>query len=90
MQRMGLKLEAQDFTGLTKDDILGDLLYTTAISYYAELDVMDHVQARTMGVNVIRLPSETLFSYEMKVEKFMGAPLSVSAGGDGRHPLVRC
>jgi len=76
-----LKLGAQNFTNLTKDDILGDLLYTTAVSYYAELDVMDHVQAGTMGVSATRLPSEALFSYEMKVSKFMGTPLSVSAGG---------
>ncbi len=76
-----LKLEAHDFTNLKKDDILGDLLYTTAVSYYAKLDVMDHVQARTMGVSATRLPSEALFSYEIKVSKFMGAPLSVSAGG---------
>jgi len=26
------KLETQNFEGLTKDDILGDLLYTTALS----------------------------------------------------------
>jgi len=55
------KLEAQDFTGLTKDDILGDLLYTTALSYYAELDVMDYISSRTMGIVAIRLPSEAHF-----------------------------
>jgi hypothetical protein len=75
------KLEAQNFTNITKDDIWGDLLHTSAVSYFAELDVMDYVQARTMGVNAIRLPSETLFSYEMKVNKFMDMPLSVEAGG---------
>ncbi len=75
------KLEAQDFTGLTKDDILGDLLYTTALSYYAELDVMDFVSAKTMGVMAIRLPSETIFSSELKVNKFFGSPISAGAGG---------
>ncbi|MEW6054937.1 MAG: transglutaminase, partial [Nitrospirota bacterium] len=39
------KLEAQDFSTLTKDDILGDLLYTTALSYHAELGVMNQVSA---------------------------------------------
>jgi hypothetical protein len=76
-----LKLEVQDFTNLTKDDILGDLLYTTAVSYFAELDVMDHMQAGTMGISATRLPSEALFSYDLKVNKFMGSPLSVSSGG---------
>jgi hypothetical protein len=75
------KLEAQDFSNLTKDDILGDLLYTTALSYYAELDVMDYVSSNTMGVAAIRLPSETIFSFELRVDKFLGSPLSVSSGG---------
>ncbi|NOZ69588.1 MAG: transglutaminase [Deferribacteres bacterium] len=75
------KLEAEDFTNLTKDDILGDLLYTTAISYLAEHDAMDYVSAKTMGVLAIRLPSETIFSYELSITKFMDTPLSVSAGG---------
>ena len=43
------RLQAQDFTGMTKDDILGSLLYTTAISYYAEYDMMDQMQA-SIGV----------------------------------------
>ncbi len=29
------KVEAQDFSGLSKDDLLGDLLYATALAYYA-------------------------------------------------------
>jgi hypothetical protein len=74
------KLEANNFTTLTKDDILGDLLYTTALSYYAELDVMDHVSSKTMGVAAIRLPSETIFSFELKVTGFLGSPLSASSG----------
>ncbi len=74
------KLEAQDFANLTKDDILGDLLYTTALSYYAELDAMDYVSSKTMGVAAIRLPSETIFSFELKVNKFLGSPLSVNSG----------
>ncbi|HDY88880.1 MAG TPA: transglutaminase domain-containing protein [bacterium] len=55
------KLEAEDFTNMTKDDILGDLLYTTAISYFAEHDAIDHVSSWKMGVEAIRLPSETIF-----------------------------
>ncbi|MEN8262027.1 MAG: transglutaminase domain-containing protein [Nitrospirota bacterium] len=75
------KLEAEDFSDMTKDDILGDLLYTTAISYFAEHDVMDYISAQTMGVKAMRLPSETIFSYELSVNKFMNMPLSVSPGG---------
>ncbi len=75
------KLEAEDFANLTKDDILGDLLYTTALSYFAELDTMNYVQSKTMGVVNIRLPSESIFSLELSVNKLFGVPKSVEAGG---------
>lgn len=75
------KLEAQDFSTLTKDDILGDLLYTTALSYHAELGVMNFVTAKTMGVMAITLPSETIFSFELKRNFAFGIPISVSSGG---------
>lgn len=75
------KLQAQDFTNLTKEDILGDLLYTTALSYYAELDLIDHVNAKIKGVASIRFPSESKFSFEVSVKSFFGMPMSVSQGG---------
>ena len=75
------KFEAQDFANLTKDDIVGELLYTTALSYYAELDVADHMNARTLGVLAIRLPSESKTSFELSVKSFFGIPMSVSQGG---------
>jgi len=88
------KLEAEDFTGMTKDDILGDLLYTTALSFYAQLDVMDYVQAKTMNVLAIRLPSEAHFSYELSVYSVFGVPMSVSSGGlamdvDRQYSMVK-
>jgi len=75
------KLQVSDFTGLTKDDILGDLLYTTALSYYAELDAMNFVQAKTMGIVSNRLPSETIFAFDLNVNYTFGVPRSVSEGG---------
>jgi transglutaminase-like putative cysteine protease len=77
------KLEAQDFINLTKDDILGDLLYATALSYYAELNVLDYVLSKTIGVTAIRLPSETIFSFELKRIFAFGIPMSISPGGLG-------
>ncbi|MBI5675887.1 MAG: transglutaminase domain-containing protein [Nitrospirae bacterium] len=75
------KLEAQNFTGLTKDDILGDLLYTTALSYHAEFGVMNQVSANTMGLVAITYPSETIFSSELKSNYYYGIPVSVSPNG---------
>ncbi|WP_233189375.1 transglutaminase-like domain-containing protein, partial [Geothermobacter hydrogeniphilus] len=68
------KLENQDFTGLTKDQLVGDLLYTTAIAYHAELSIMNAIAARTMGVNALTLPSETIFATKLKVLTLWGIP----------------
>lgn len=77
------RLEVQNFSGLTKDDLLGDLLYSTALAYYAEYDVMDHLAARTMKVNNIRLPSEALFANDLKFtySYFSGRAISAEPGG---------
>jgi len=75
------KLEAQDFTNMTKEDILGDLLFTTALSYYGELDFIDHIAQKTKGVIAIRLPSESIFSLELRSNSLFGVPLSASQGG---------
>jgi len=75
------KLEAEDFTGMTKDDILGDLLYTTALSYLAEYSAMNTISAINMGVMAITYPSETIFSYELKSNYAFGFPFSVNPNG---------
>jgi hypothetical protein len=75
------KLEAQDFANIAKDDILGDILYVTALGYYAELDVMDYMKSKAIGVIAIRLPSEAIFSFELSVKSFFGIPISVNQGG---------
>lgn len=75
------KLQNNDFAGLTKDDLIGDLLYTTAISYHAELGTMNFITAKNMGVNAITLPSEAIFSTQLKVATMWGVPQSVGPGG---------
>jgi hypothetical protein len=75
------KLEAQDFSSITKEDSLGDLLYATALSYHAELEGMNYITAREMGVVAITLPSETIFSHDLKSNFVFGIPVSVSSGG---------
>ncbi|MCL4479387.1 MAG: transglutaminase-like domain-containing protein [Deltaproteobacteria bacterium] len=75
------KLQAQDFTGMTRDDILGNLLYTTAVSYYAEYDIMDQMQAKIMSVVIARVPSEAVFSVTMNVSYMFGVATSISPAG---------
>lgn len=75
------KLETQDFTGLTKDDIVGDLLYSTVTSYFSELDGMDSVTASSLGLAVTRLSSVGRFFSALNVDWVFGVPLIASAGG---------
>jgi len=75
------KLEAENYTNLTKEDLLGDLFYTTALMYHAELDVANFIGAKTIGVSAITLPSEAIFSSQLKVDTFFGIPRSVNPAG---------
>ncbi|HAD04830.1 MAG TPA: transglutaminase, partial [Desulfuromonas sp.] len=75
------KLEAQNFTGLTKDELVGDLLYTTALMYHAELGLTRTIAAKTAKVASVTWPSETIFKTDLNVDTVFGLPRSVSAGG---------
>ena len=74
------KLEESDTTGLTKDDVLGDILFATALSYYTQYDLMNEVQAKTMGVKALRWSSEAIFAASLKIEFMFGMPRLVSSG----------
>jgi hypothetical protein len=71
------QLEARNFAGITKDDILGDLLYTTAMIYHAEMDMFDRIQAQSGGLRTVRLPSQAIFKTSLAVEESFGVPTSV-------------
>jgi hypothetical protein len=75
------KLEAQNFTGLTKDELVGDLLYTTALMYHAEVGLTRTLAAKTAKVACATWPSETIFKTDLTVDSVFGLPRSVAAGG---------
>ncbi|WP_026842879.1 hypothetical protein [Citrifermentans bremense] len=76
-----VRLQSQDFTGITKDDLVGDLLYTTALAYHNQLNTTNYFAAGVMGVKAITLPSETIFATKLKVALLWGIPRNVSPGG---------
>ncbi len=79
--RTKTKLAVSDFTGLTNDDILGEMLFYTAMLYNARIDGHATVLARSLGVKAVRLPSETVFMSSLKVATVFDVPVSASAGG---------
>ncbi len=75
------KLETQNYTDLTKEEIVGDLLYTTIASYFAELDMNDEIMARLMNVVRYRAPSVGMFSLSLDVRCVFSIPTSAGPKG---------
>jgi hypothetical protein len=75
------KLEAQDYTDITKEEILGDLFHTTALIYNGEVGISSIVSSRTIGVASLVHPSETMFGTGLKVGSTFGVPHTVGAEG---------
>ena len=75
------KLEAEDFAGLTKQQVVSDLLYSTILSYFALNDMQDKIsekQAHSVGY---RAPSYGLFKTSLSPVYFYGIPRNVKATG---------
>ena len=75
------KIDAQNSTDITKDDIVGDLLYTTIAVYFAELDAIDEITARTMNVIRYRASSVGMFSLALNIKETFGVPTSAGPKG---------
>lgn len=75
------KLETQNYTDMTKEEIVGDLLYTTAAAYFAELDANDEISARLMNVVRYRAPSIGMFSLKLDVRGIFNIPTSAGSKG---------
>jgi transglutaminase-like putative cysteine protease len=72
-------LETQNYTDLAKDDVIGDLLYTTMATYFAELDASDMLASRSMNVIRYRAPSVGMFSFVLNVKDIFGVPASAGS-----------
>ena len=74
-------IESGNYANLTEDDLIGDILYTTIISYFAELDGSDEMAARNMNIIRYRAPSIGTFSIVLDIKNLFGMPISVSQKG---------
>ncbi len=72
--------EAQ-LAGLTKHDLVGDLLYGTIFSYFALNNFQDEIAARSANVVTYRLPSYGTFSTSLQTRYWFGIPRNVSFAG---------
>lgn len=81
LETVKTKLENQQFGGLTKDSILGDILHAGILSYFAANDMNLKMVNRSGKVLSYRLPSFGTFSTSLKPSYFFGIPQRVKMGG---------
>ena len=74
------KLQNNDLTGLTKEELISDMLYTSALTYHAELGIKKIISAKTTGVVNITLPSINIFSSTLKIDELFGQPNNAKPG----------
>ena len=75
------QLEAQNVTGLTKDDLIGDMLFAAATSYFAANDAglqMLNLRGDSLGY---RLPSFGTVSTSLETVYSFGVPRQVNMAG---------
>jgi len=80
MEATVAQIESGALGGLTKGDVLGDLLYAGGLAYWATVDFGRRLVASHTRVRDVRLPSEGIFSHVPRVGLLLGAPLTVADG----------
>ncbi len=75
------KIEAEDFSNLTKQDLVGDLLYSTIFSYFALNNVQDDIAAEQANIINYRAPSYGIFKTNLQPSYWFGTPRDVKTTG---------
>jgi uncharacterized protein YxjI len=81
METVKTKLEAQQFDGLTKDGIIGDMLYAGALSYFAANDLNLKMLNKGDQALAYRQPSFGTFSTNLNPIYSFGVPRQVEMSG---------
>ncbi|GEM_PF-1138719 len=73
------------------DEVMGEILNSVGKAYFAQLDGINSVIARSMNVSAIRQVSEAMTGYQPTVKYMFGVPVEVSGGSfyiDVDHDVV--
>ncbi|TVP58437.1 MAG: hypothetical protein EA349_04600 [Halomonadaceae bacterium] len=81
IETVSSKLGAEDFSGLTKHDVVGSALQAGIQGYLAETYAMDRVAARASELVYYRGPSYGTFSTNINVAYLFGMPRDVLFSG---------
>jgi len=77
-------LESNDQTALasiTREDLLGDMMYAGTLSYFAQLQAQYELSALSSKAKTGLLAGKGIFGYEPKIDYLFGLPRSISSGG---------
>ncbi len=75
------KLQSQTYADISKDDVLGDLLFATITAYFVELDKSDETAADVNNLIRYRAVSVGMFSLSLDVQEVFGVPTDAGAKG---------
>jgi hypothetical protein len=75
------KLQANSLSGLTGEDLSGDLLYSTILSYFAALESAGRIAAKTANAVEYNAPSYGRFQTTMNTFYWFGLPKAVTFPG---------
>jgi len=78
LKTWGQILPAENYTD---DRIIGEMLYTTAMAYFYELDIFNEINARTNGVFLMRQPSENIVALDLTVSYLFWSPFDLDLAG---------
>ena len=66
---------------LTREDVLGDMVYAASLSYYAQMIAQGKMAVRPLKAYYELVGSSGIIGYKPKVEKLFGLPTRLTAGG---------
>ena len=77
-------LQSNDQTALasiTREDLLGDMMYAGTLSYFAQLQAQHQLAALASKAKTGLLAAKGIFGYEPKITYLFGLPRTISSGG---------
>ena len=74
-------LNSTQLASLTREDILGDMMYAGTLSYFAQLQAQSEIAGLASKAVSRLVASNGIFGYEPKVTYIFGMPQSISEGG---------
>ncbi|TKV69706.1 sugar-binding protein [Marinobacter panjinensis] len=84
LEETKVKLESRDssqLATLSKQDLIGDLLHGTIMSYFAINDLQEDIQAQSSNMVTYRLPSYGIFSTTLQPQYWFGVPRDTNFSG---------